>query len=112
MASDTLEIRFQVENCGVAPIYRAIPVKLRLVSDTCNYEFTLPIDIRTWLPGKKENTAVIHLPKDIDPGSYRIELGILGNGVPMIHLCTDAELNGEYYTVGEMNIEDTIIWKN
>ncbi len=105
-ALDELQFRFQIDNCGVAPIYREIPLKLRLVNESNCYSFDLPVDIRTWLPGKTENTVLVRLPKNIVPGKYKIELGITDANTPMIYLCTDAPLKKPYYTVGEMEIQD------
>lgn len=104
--ADEIQIRFCIDNYGVAPIYRDIPLMLRLTDGKRSYEFELGIDIRTWLPGKTENSLWLRLPGDIEPGSYKTELGIIDEHIPMIYLATDAAADGKYYIVGQINIEE------
>ena len=93
-AGELVEFELCMENCGVAPIYEDIPLKIRLENKTQSYVFDTDIDIRKWLPGKHVHTISIHLPKAMTEGKYDVEIGILGEDTPMIYLCTDAVRNG------------------
>ncbi len=103
-ASDTLEFELGVDNCGVAPIYRNIPVKIRLINEQNVYLFDTDIDIREWMPGKSVNNVTISLPEDMQPGNYDVEIGVFGEDTPMIYLCTNAPRNDKYYRVGEVTV--------
>ena len=103
-ASDQLVFELGIENTGVAPIYRKIPLKLRLRKEDACYVFDTGIDIRQWLPGKHVNAFRISLPEDIAAGMYHMEIGVVDEAVPMIYFCTDAVHNGRYYAVGNVEI--------
>lgn len=103
-AEDALEFEIGMENCGVAPIYKKIPLKIRLINTDNSYVFDTNIDIREWMPGKTVNNMSILLPKDIKTGKYDIEIGLCGEDTPMIYLCTSAVRNGKYYRVGKLEI--------
>jgi hypothetical protein len=102
---DELIFELGIENCGVAPIYKNLPLRIRLKNDKHSYEFSTDIDIKKWLPGKHENAININLPQEIEAGKYEIEIGIFDNVIPPIYFCTDAKRNDEYYAVGCINIE-------
>lgn len=104
-AGKLVEFELCMENCGVAPIYEKIPLKVRLANETKEYVFDTDIDIRKWLPGKHVHTISICLPETMDSGKYNVEIGILGEDTPMIYLCTDAVRDGRYYRMGELMIE-------
>ncbi len=101
---DEVEFQLGMENHGVAPIYRRIPLNIRLSGTTGSFEFATNVDIRNWLPGKNEERLNIVLSDDIKSGVYDIEIGIYNEEVPMIHLCTDVVRKGSFYKVGEINI--------
>lgn len=104
-AGGLVKFELCMENCGVAPIYEKIPLKVRVGNKTQGYVFDTDIDIRKWLPGKHVHTISIHLPETMVAGKYDVEMGILGEDTPMIYLCTDAVRNGRYYKMGELMIE-------
>jgi len=102
--SDSIELELGMENHGVAPIYKEIPVKIRLVNNQIEYEFDTEIDITKWLPGKITENITLNLPQSIMPGEYDIEIGIYDSLHPVIYLCTDAEQNGSFYKLGKICI--------
>ena len=106
-AGDTLQFRMQTENCGVAPIYNAIPLRLRLCSDTQDYRFTTNVDIRQWLPGEHVAEFEIELPRDIQAGTYAIELSISGDDTPVVRWETQAEPDGDFLKTGLIRIAET-----
>ena len=105
LAGDTLEMGLGIENCGVAPIYKKLPLKVRLKNSENSYEFETDINIKEWLPGKHQNSISFDLPQDIKSGAYDIEIGVFNDVIPVLYFCTNAERNGSYYKVGALEIE-------
>ncbi|MBR2884722.1 MAG: DUF4832 domain-containing protein [Clostridia bacterium] len=100
-AGDNLEFELGIENCGVAPIYKYIPFKMRIFNENDTFEFDTSVDIRTWMPGKAVEKITIKLPEELKASEYDIELGICNKEHPIIYFCTDAVRNGSFYKVGE-----------
>ncbi len=104
-AGDELIFELGMENCGVAPIYKSLPLKVRVRNDEHSLEFVTDVDIKKWLPGKHENIISVLLPKRIEKGNYEIEIGIFDNVIPPLYLCTDAKRNENFYAVGCLKVE-------
>ena len=104
-AGDTLEMEIGIENHGVAPIYKKLPLKVRLNNNENSYEFETDINIKEWLPGKHQNRISFDLPQDVKGGTYDIEIGVFNDVIPVLYFCTDAERNGSYYKVGSLEIK-------
>ena len=94
-----------MENHGVAPIYRYIPVKIKLSNENAAFEFQTDIDMRNWLPGKITENVCITLPENMPAGEYDIEIGMYNDLNPVLYLCTDAVRNGSFYKIGRINID-------
>lgn len=103
-AGQTISLELGIENTGVAPIYRNIPVRLRLTKGDKYVEFDTGADMRKWLPGKHTTSISLTLPEDMEKGEYTIELGAYDELHPVIYFCTDAEQNGSFYKLGKFNI--------
>lgn len=104
-AGDTLELELGIDNCGVAPIYKTLPLKVRLVSRDASYEYETDVNIRKWMPGKHHDVISLSLPVDAKSGNYDIEIGIFNDVIPVLYFCTDAERDGSYYKVGNFDIK-------
>lgn len=104
MPEDKLLFEFCVDNCGVAPIYHARPLRFRLVKGEETYVFDTDIDIRKWLPGKHKIESFIILPKNMAEGCYQVEIGIIGLEEQIIYWCTDAVRDGGYYVTGKLEV--------
>ncbi|MBP3377841.1 MAG: DUF4832 domain-containing protein [Clostridia bacterium] len=102
-AGDTISMMLNINNVGVAPIYKKIPLNVRLVGNSI-YDFTTEIDITKWMPGKSAEPIGIMLPADMNSGEYNIEIGICGESYPTVYFCTDAEQDDSYYKVGKITI--------
>jgi hypothetical protein len=105
---ETLKVRALWANVGVAPIYTAYPLVVRLRGEYQNYTYRSRIDIRYWLPDMDilwEEEFVME--QDILPGEYSLELGIetgleeIGN----IKLAIAGEKDG-YYPMGKLLVND------
>lgn len=100
---DTVEFELVVDNVGVAPIYKKIPLHIRFVGES-EITFTTAVDITKWMPGKAEEKFDFTIPCEMSKGDYDIEVGIYNEEDPTLYLCTDAPRNGCYYKVGKINI--------
>lgn len=104
-AGDKVQLELNIENTGVAPIYKDTNLKIRLVNGEKEYAFNTDVDIKKWFPGKYENKISVTLPTDIIAGNYDIEVNIGNEQYPLIYLCTDAVRNDNYYQVGNISIK-------
>lgn len=102
---DNVTVKLGIENIGVAPIYRPIPLHVRFTGANASFEIETDVDIRKWLPGKNAERISVSVPSDLPKGKYTIEIGIFNDVNPLIYLCTDALRSGSYYQVGEIVIE-------
>ena len=106
-AGDTLRCRMIVENKGVAPIYRAVPLRARLVKGSEEISVQTDVDVRNWLPGLHEETFRLPLPKTA-AGAYDLEISLSGEGHPSVAFETQMETNGAFSKVGRVTVcEDT-----
>lgn len=106
-AGDILEAYFWLENRGCAPIYKNIPVYIRLKKGDFEYVASPKMDIRKWLPGDNVEYFDIPLPNDLEKGKYTVGLKI-GDGTveyPHINLAMQAQKDGAYYTITEIEID-------
>ncbi len=101
---DELELRLFMENRGVAPIYRRIPVVFRLTGNGHSYCFDTPIDIRRWMPGESQETVSLALPADMAPGDYTLEMAITGDGLPTVQTEMLAERDGAYARLATLTV--------
>lgn len=100
-AGGQLQVAWGIDNNGVAPIYRRIPLMIRLSNGENEYTFETDTDIRTWMPGKHNGCARIALPEQMAPGRYKVEIGIMNEHFPAVYFATNAKRNGAWYAVGE-----------
>ena len=100
-----VKMKLGIDNIGVAPIYRKMPLTLRFINADNAYTFEMETDITKWLPGKNAERFCVMLPQDAACGEYDIEIGIFDEVNPVIYFATDAERNGSYYKVGKLIIE-------
>ncbi len=103
-SGETVTLKLGVENTGVAPIYRKIPLHIRFSCPNGVFETETDVDITKWLPGKSAERMLVSLPENLLPGKYTIEIGIFSDVNPILYFCTDAKRSGSYYRVGEMEI--------
>ena len=104
-AGDELQLKLTVDNIGVAPIYKQMPLMVRLKNTEKSYEFKTDVDIKTWMPGETENKFSVILPDGVASCEYDIEIGIFNEYIPMVYFCTDADQDAPYYVVGNITIQ-------
>ena len=93
--TENLEVKLGIENVGVAPIYTALPLYVKLKSPSNEKIFDTGIDIRRFIEGKYEESVSISLDS-IPKGKYEIQLGIGGGDKPSAVFASDAKTDGDY----------------
>lgn len=101
---DTVQMKLDVENTGVAPIYHRLPLCIRLTDGQNSRVFETGADITRWMPGEAQEQLEVTLPADLPAGKYAVEIGIDAKEYPMVYFATDAERNGAFYRTGEICI--------
>ena len=101
---DILKVNIGIENRGVAPIYRRLPVIIRLKGASAEYKFTLRQDITEWLPGNYILEEELPLPENAERGEYKLELGIT-NGETDVLIATEAPRDGAYTIIGSVTVK-------
>lgn len=103
-AGEKTELEITVNNIGVAPIYRNMDFSVRLLSEDGEQVIKSDIDVKKWLPGRHTEKIEFTVSKDLKPGKYSLEIGIISELFDVIYLATDAERNGAYYKISEIEI--------
>ena len=104
MRGEVIELEIRINNTGVAPIYEKLPLRIRLKGEGGEHTFVTDVDITRWLPGNSSERLNISLPSSLAPCIYEIGIGIRSEDFGMIYFATDAKRQGEFYTVGEINV--------
>ena len=103
-AGDVVEIRLDIDNVGVAPIYKNLPLVFRLKDVKNVYDFESGISVTEWLPGKTSETAKIALD-GVAKGNYTFEIGIVSPRYPAVFFASDAARDGDFHKVGKIVID-------
>ncbi len=85
-----------VENIGVAPIYNALPLYLKLKTANNEAVFETVVDIRRWLPGTHTEKICMKIPETMLNESCSVLLGIGGGAEPEVYFATDAKQDGHF----------------
>ena len=93
-----------IENLGVAPCYKAHPLKLRFSGNGGEYVFDTGIDVRHWLPGKHSESITVNFGEEMPSGSYDIEIFFETVTGQTVYFCCDAQRNGKFYKIGKVDI--------
>ena len=105
-AGDKLRFVLKVTNRGVAPIYNAIPLRVRLCDEQGEYLFETDVDVRTWLPGEHEVPFEISLPVRMRAGRYDAAITLSGEGTPVVRWETQGAWDGAFLTIGSIVISE------
>ncbi len=103
-------------NRGIAPFYYDWPMELSLSDSDGNivYRTTVPVDIRTILPGEKSIEFTLKIPKEISTGTYKLCVAILNpdNNEPGVDLAIEGRREDGRYELDHMSIETPITNSN
>ena len=105
-AGETLMFSLEAENVGVAPIYNAVPLRLRLKSGGREFVFDTGVDVRKWLPGPVSETFCVKLPEDALPGEYIVGLSISNEEGLLVRWEAKGESDGAFLNVGSLRITE------
>ena len=92
-SGEKLSISLKIENVGVAPIYKAVPLYVRLKNGENAVTVKTDVDIRQWLPGEHTVNVELEAP---DEGEYELQIGIGGGDTPGVCFATDAPCDGDF----------------
>lgn len=102
---DELVFGMCVENRGVAPIYNAVPLRLRLSGEGVVYDFVTDVDVREWLPGDNSAGFYVFTDKDMIPGEYEVGISLSGDNTPVVRFETQCENDGVFIRTGRIRID-------
>ncbi|MBQ1256483.1 MAG: DUF4832 domain-containing protein, partial [Clostridia bacterium] len=98
-------IKLNIENTGVAPIYKKLPVSLRLSNEKDVFVFETDTDITKWMPGDNEEEISVILPDTAEMGKYAVSVKIESKITGHVAFATDAECENGYYRICETESE-------
>ncbi len=104
--TEKISLNLTVDNVGVAPIYIALPLYVRLKKDGCEKTLMTDVDIRKWLPGEHREYIEIPLTDGMASGEYQIQIGIGGNDTPSLCFATDAKQDGDFAVLTTIVVDD------
>ncbi|MBQ3574826.1 MAG: DUF4832 domain-containing protein, partial [Clostridia bacterium] len=102
---DVFCIRLKIENTGVAPIYKKLPVTLRLSGEKNAFDIKTDIDITKWMPGNNEEEIYITPPAEAECGIYTLSVTIPSIVTEYIAFASDAENENGYYKICEIEVK-------
>lgn len=105
----TLVLRSQWENIGVAPVYHDWPIayRLRSAEDQVFARWTSVAPLRRWLPGMQHEVEdLVTLSEDIPEGLYALDVAILDQDgqVPFVDLAIEGKRHDRWYSISTIMI--------
>jgi hypothetical protein len=105
-ATSTTPIRISAINQGVAPFYYPWPVRMALIDSSGSIfrQWTLPQDVRAWLPGSFSIDATA--PAGVAPGKYSVGIGVFdpSNSSTYIKFANSLPLSNGYTVLGSVTV--------
>lgn len=95
-------VTLKIENVGVAPIYKALPLYIKLKNSEGETLFKTDVDIRDWLPGEHPVTAEFTVDA---AGEYELQLGIGGGDEPSVCFANDVKYDGDFAVLGTVFVK-------
>ncbi len=101
---DNLSLKLFVDNVGVAPIYKHLPLYIRLKGYDFTHELETDVDIRKWIEGKYEEQITVEIPLTMPKGIYELQVGIGGKGNLSAVFATNALQDGDYSVLTTVDV--------
>jgi hypothetical protein len=94
------------ENKGVAPCYKDFAFAIRLKNGQGERIFTTNANIREWLPGDIVYDNAFFIPRDMKPGIYEVQVGIIDpfKQKPVVKLAIEGRNAEGWYPMGTINL--------
>jgi len=105
-AGDVVSLELEIRNVGCAPCYKPLPLVLRMTGAGGTQDFVQDTDIRKWLPGSHSVPLRAALPRQMAPGEYSLELGLLCPHADVVYLATNAPRSGGFYKLGTITVTE------
>ncbi|MBN2351316.1 MAG: DUF4832 domain-containing protein [Spirochaetales bacterium] len=95
-AGGSLGVALEIDNQGTAPFYYNWPLEISLIKNNRVAVFyrLKQVDIRRWLPGKREVKAAVRIPGELGSGQYDIGIAIIDPAAnkPAVDFAVDRSL--------------------
>jgi len=104
-AGSSLKLSLTVENRGVAPIYRKLPLYIKIKGES-EALIKTEVDITRWLPGEHEEGIELQIPVDMAAGSYSILAGIGAGALPRVYFATDARQDENFAELFKISVTE------
>ena len=107
-AGSSLDVSMLWENVGVAPPYRDDVIAFRVTHEQSSDTFTLVTEtsIQGWMPGEIQLTESLAIPGNLDPGRYKLEVGIVDRptGSPAVRLAIAGGTDEGWYAPSQFEV--------
>ncbi|WNR42346.1 DUF4832 domain-containing protein [Paenibacillus roseipurpureus] len=105
---NSLHVKLNIINRGVAPFYFAWPLELSLSNEQgiIVSRIQTNLDIREWLPGAQEVSHVLPIPANLAHGIYIVNAAILNpeTNKPEVDFAIDGRSSDGHYSLGTVEI--------
>ncbi len=110
IAGEDNELSVTWNNSGVAPVYYNCPVTFRLLDENGEtvYAQEQDFDTTTWMPGRTTVKANIHVPSDLENGTYtlNVSMATADERGDVIHLSMEGEKEDGSYDLYSVPVSD------
>ena len=106
VAGSMMPIHMWWLNAGVAPAYTNYPLAVELRSAKDNAVITVPVDVRTWLPGDAIYDGSLYVAESLPEGTYDFRVAMLDprSGKPAIRFAIEGRDQDGWYNEGQIQI--------
>jgi hypothetical protein len=106
VAGSMMPIHMWWLNAGVAPTYTNYPLAVELRSAKDNAVITVPVDVRTWLPGDAVYDGSLYVAESLPEGTYDFRVAMLDprSGKPAIRFAIEGRDQDGWYNEGQIQI--------
>jgi len=106
VAGSMMPIHMWWLNAGVAPAYTNYPLAVELRSAKDNAVITVPVDVRTWLPGDAVYDGSLYVAESLPEGTYDFRVAMLDprSGKPAIRFAIEGRDQDGWYNEGQIQI--------
>ena len=99
------------DNKGVAPIYKKYLLAIKLLNDKNSEVLITDADVNSWFPGDNLYDDTMYIPRDMPPGIYQLQIGIVDiqSHEPKVKLAIEGRTYDGWYPVGQIEVKESAI---